>query len=85
MGFIPISIEEYIKKHMKSNPRWNEAELRESLKSTLADYKKGVKCHCGSDIWVIGSAFVEYSCFTCITGESHPSYDYEIDSAIDKS
>ena len=28
--------------------------------------------------------FVGNSCFTCITGESYPTNDYEIDSAIKK-
>jgi hypothetical protein len=85
MGFIPISINEYIKKHLKSNPNENETDLRKRLNTALLDYKKGVKCNCGNDIWVIGSAVVGNSCFTCITGESFPSDDYEIDSAIVKS
>lgn len=33
---------------------------------------------------MIGSAAVGNSCFTCITGESEPTTDYEIDSAIKK-
>ncbi|MGE4541145.1 MAG: hypothetical protein AB7D35_07780, partial [Bacteroidales bacterium] len=41
-------------------------------------------CSCGNDIWVIGSASVGNSCFTCITGESYPTDDYEIESAIKK-
>ena len=85
MGFIPISIENYIKLHLKNNPGENEKELRKALKSALSDYKRGVKCHCGNDIWVIGSAIVGNSCFTCITGESFPTEDYEIDSAVHKS
>ncbi len=85
MGFIPISIDKYIKKHLKNNPSESEKDLRKRLNSTLADYKKGVKCSCGNDIWVIGSASVGNGCFTCITGESYPIDDYEIDSAIVKS
>lgn len=85
MGFIPISINEYIKKHLKSNPDKNEADLRKRLNEALSDYKKGLKCQCGNDIWVIGSASVGNSCFTCITGERYPTDDYEIDSAIVKS
>ena len=84
MGFVPISIDKYIKKHLESNPSDNEKDLREHLNSALADYTKGVKCSCGNDIWVIGSAFAGNSCFTCITGESQPDSDYEIDSAIRK-
>ncbi len=85
MGFLPISIDNYVKKHLKSNPTENEKDLRDRLNSALNDYKKGVKCSCGNDIWVIGSASVGNSCFTCITGESYPIDDYEINSAIKKS
>lgn len=84
MGFVGISIDKYIKKHLKSNPSENEKDLRKRLNSALDDYKNGVKCFCGNDIWVIGSASVGNSCFTCITGESQPDSDYEIDSAIKK-
>lgn len=84
MGFIPISINAYIKKHLKNNPSENEKDLRKRLNSALSDYKKGIKCSCGNDIWVIGSASVGNSCFTCITGESYPTDDYEIESAIIK-
>ena len=85
MGFIPISINEYIKKHLKNNPSENEKDLRKRLNSALADYKKRIKCSCGNDIWVIGSASVGNSCFSCITGESYPIDDYEIDLAIKKT
>ncbi|NLM67289.1 MAG: hypothetical protein GX180_08975 [Enterococcus sp.] len=84
MGFVPISIDKYIKKHLESNPSENEKDLQKRLNSALADYNKGVKCSCRNDIWVIGSAFAGNSCFTCITGETHPDSDYEIDSAIKK-
>lgn len=84
MGFIPISINAYIKKHLENNPSENEKDLRKRLNSALADYEKEIKCPCGNDIWVIGSASVGNSCFTCITGESHPIDDYEIESAIKK-
>ncbi len=84
MGFIPISINAYIKKHLKNNPSENEKDLRKRINSALADYKKRIKCSCGNDIWVIGSASVGNSCFACITGESYPTDDYEIESAIIK-
>jgi hypothetical protein len=58
--------------------------LRNRLNDALQAFKNGKKCHCGNDIWVIGSASVGYSCFTCITGEGYPTDDYEIDSAIIK-
>lgn len=70
--------------HLKSNPSENKNDLEKRLKSALNDYKNGIKCSCGNDIWVIGSAAVGNSCFTCITGESEPTDDYEIDSAIKK-
>lgn len=82
MGFVSISIDKYIKKHLASNPSENEKDLKKRLNSALNDYKNGVKCTCGNNIWVIGSASVGNGCFTCITGESYPDSDYEIDSAI---
>ena len=84
MGFVPISIDRYIKKHLENNPSEDEKDLRNRLKSALADCQNGVKCSCGNDIWVIGSAFAGNSCFSCITGESYPTDDYEIDSAVKK-
>ena len=84
MGFKKISIEKYVQLHLKSNLLENKNDLEKRLKSALNDYKSGVKCSCGNDIWVIGSAYVGNSCFTCLTGESEPTDDYEIDSAINK-
>ena len=84
MSFIPISINEYIKKHLKNNPSESESDLRKRINAALTDYKNGVKCACGNDIWVIGSASVGNACFTCITGESMPSDDYEIAAAVKK-
>lgn len=84
MGFVPISIDKYIKKHLQSNRSENENDLRKRLNSALENYQNGVKCSCGNDIWVIGSATAGNSCFTCITGEGYPLDDYEIDSAVKK-
>jgi hypothetical protein len=84
MGFVPITTDKYVAMHLENNPSVKEADLRKYLKSALNDYKNGIKCSCGNDIWVIGSASVGNSCFTCITGESYPTDDYEIDSAIKK-
>lgn len=78
MAFVPIA------KHLKNNPSAKEADLRKHLGTALNAYNNGIKCSCGNDIWVIGSASVGNSCFTCITGESFPEEDYEIDSAIRK-
>ena len=44
MGFIPITINSYIKKHLKNNPGENEKDLRKRLNSALADYKKVPHC-----------------------------------------
>lgn len=85
MGFVPISIDKYVKMHLKNNPSENEKDLRRRLNAALSDYKNGEKCSCGNDIWVIGSASVGNGCFNCITGENYPIDDYEIDSAIKKS
>jgi hypothetical protein len=84
MEFTPISIDKYVKLHLKSNPSADEKDLRKRLESALSEYRKGTKCSCGNDIWVIGSALVGNSCFTCITGEAYPDNDYEIDQAIRK-
>jgi len=84
MGFIPISIDKYVELYLKSNSNSNKNELRKNLILALKDFKNGIKCSCGNDIWVIGSASVGNSCFTCITGESYPNDDYEIDVAIKK-
>ncbi|MHC1706962.1 MAG: hypothetical protein AB9842_05510 [Bacteroidales bacterium] len=84
MGFVAISIDKYIKMYLKNNPSDNEKDLSESLCIALSNYQKGVKCSCGNDIWVIGSASMGNSCFTCITDESYPDNDYEIESAIKK-
>ncbi len=84
MEFKKISIDKYVKLHLKNNPSVNKMDLEKRLKGALKDYKNGVKCSCGNDIWVIASASVGNRCFTCITGESMPSGDYELDSAIIK-
>jgi len=80
----PISIDRYVKIHLKKNPNENEKVLRVRIEAALDDYKNGVKCRCGKDIWIVGSASAPFGCFSCITGREHPSGDYEIDSALDK-
>jgi hypothetical protein len=84
MGFISISIDEYIKKHVRNNPSTNALDLKNQMMAALEARNKGVKCHCGNDIWVIGSAIVGHKCFTCITGESTPDGDYEINLVSSK-
>jgi hypothetical protein len=80
----PISIDRYIKIHLKKNPNENEKVLRVRIEAALDDYKNGVKCQCGKDIWIVGSASAPFACFSCITGKDHPCGDYEIDTALDK-
>ncbi len=82
-GFTPISLGEYVKLHLKSNPGASREEIVERLTEALETYKGGARCtHCGNPIWVIGSAFSGFDgCFTCITGEADPEDDYEIDEA----
>ncbi|MFH1319084.1 MAG: hypothetical protein ABII90_00310 [Bacteroidota bacterium] len=84
MKFKPVSIDKYVEEHLKNNPSENEKDLRTRLDSALTAYKNGERCACGNDIWVIGSATIGNSCFTCITGESPTADDYEIDVAIKK-
>jgi hypothetical protein len=83
MTYIPISVDKYIKKHIELNPNENERTLRARLEESLEAYKNGVKCSCGNNIWVVGSATAGHSCFTCITGENSPTGDFEIDSVLE--
>jgi hypothetical protein len=83
-GFIPIKLEKFVEKYIKSNQGTSRKEITNRLKAALSDYKSGIKCECGNTIWVIGSAVVGNACFTCITGEAMPDDDYEIDEACEK-
>lgn len=85
MGFVPIQLREYVRLHVRNNPDTNPAELMSRLRSALEAYNDGQRCQCGAPIWVIGSAEVGLMCFTCITGESEPSEDYEIAEACDRN
>lgn len=82
--WIPITIDEYLKLHLNKNPNENEKVLRVRIEAALDDYKNGVKCQCGKDIWIVGSASSPFGCFSCITGRDYPRGDYEIDGALDK-
>ncbi len=84
MGFKKITFEKYIELHLKHNPTDKRSDLEKNLKNALKDYENGIKCSCGNDIWVIGSASAGNGCFTCITGESMPVDDYELEPAIKK-
>ncbi len=82
--FVPISIDEFVKKHIKTNPSENAADLKASLTEAADKKKNGFKCsQCGQPVWAIGTAIVGWNgCFTCITGEADCSEDYEIDSVF---
>jgi hypothetical protein len=80
--FTPISIEDFLKAHRKNNPGEDMKNVRENLERSVLNKKNGAVCaQCGSPIWAIGSAAVEWNgCFTCITGNAGNSEDYEVDS-----
>jgi hypothetical protein len=78
-GFNPITLEDYVEKHLLSNPDTERTDLVTRLHRAIAAYKADKRCSCGEVIWIIGSAEVGLSCFTCITGETNPDSDYEID------
>ena len=85
MTFVPIQLEDYVRLHVRSNPGANARDVTAGLQFALKAYKAGRRCHCGAPIWVIGSAEAGLACFSCITGESDSSEDYEIAEACDKT
>jgi hypothetical protein len=80
--FVPISIDEFLKAHKKSNPGEDLKTYHSALIEAVNAKKSGALCsQCGSPIWAIGTATVGWNgCFTCITGETDNSEDYEIES-----
>jgi hypothetical protein len=80
----PVSIDQYIKIHLKKNPGDNDKTLKMRIESALDYYNCGLKCPCGNDIWIVGSTTAPFGCFSCITGKDHPRGDYEIDTALEK-
>ena len=83
--FTPISVDDYIARHLALNPDTSRTELTANLTTALAAFKSGVRCSCGEQIWVIGSAFAGRACFTCISGGADPSGDFEIADACLKT
>jgi hypothetical protein len=81
MGFRPIALRDYVRRHLKSNRGDNETEVTTRLQWALQEFKAGAVCSCGEPIWVIGSAVAGLMCFTCITGSADNSEDYEVDEA----
>ena len=78
-NFQYISIESFIIKHKKSNSESDVEQLRKDLMHFQQLKTQGVKCNCANELWVIGSAISGKGCFTCITGETDCSDDYEIE------
>lgn len=85
MNFVSISIRKYIELYLKNNPEENEKDIKDNLLKALKDFKSGNKCGCGNDIWVIGSSVAGNGCFTCITGGTDSSEDFEIENALPKT
>ena len=77
-GFAPISLKRYVKLHTRANPGTDRDDLVRRLRAAMEADARGVLCRCGNRIWIIGSAEVGLSCFTCITGEPVPDHDYQI-------
>ena len=77
-GFIPISLDSYVERHLRSNPGVDRAKLIAQLEHAIDAHRRGIRCRCGAPIWIIGSAQAGLACFTCITQEAAPDKDYEI-------
>ncbi len=75
-----IPIKKYAKKHIESNPGSKIHDVKESLQAAVERQKDGASCAvCEQPIWALGSAFSGFDgCFTCITGDSDDSGDYEV-------
>jgi hypothetical protein len=77
--FNKISIDNFIEKYRRDNPQEDLKKLREDILYFKQLKIQGIKCDCGNSLWVIGSAISGKNCFTCITGDSDFSRDYEIE------
>lgn len=82
MTFVPIRLDDYVEVFLKNNPGSKRNDVRIRLEKALAAFRSDVRCDCGAQIWVIGSAEVGHACFTCITGEAVPVDDYELTEAL---
>lgn len=77
--FKKISVDSFIEKYKSSNPQEDVKKLRTDILHFKQLKTEGAKCECGNSIWVIGSAISGKGCFTCITGESDSTNDFEIE------
>ena len=77
--FKKLSIDSFIEKQNKSGKNIDTKQLKKDLTYFQQLKNQGIKCDCGNDLWVIGSAISGKGCFTCITMETDCSNDYEIE------
>lgn len=80
-GFTLISKDAYADLFLKANPTDSRRDVVARLDDAIAAHRDGKRCSCGAEIWIVGSAEAGYGCFTCITGESTPDKDYEIEDS----
>lgn len=45
----PISIDQFVKVHLKKKPNDNEKTVRMQIDAALDYYSNGIKCRCGKD------------------------------------
>jgi hypothetical protein len=78
---VRITVEKFAKRYVEGNQGEKIEDVKSRLKAALNEKKNGGKCQaCGSPIWAIGSALGGFQgCFTCITGESDDSEDFEVE------
>ena len=82
-GFVPVSINQFIKQYLRNNKGSDGEAVRAGLEDALAAWRQGVRCACGKPLWVAGSAVAGYGCFSCITGSAEPDGDPEIADVCD--
>jgi len=77
----PISIEKFTERFVRENKGEDKQQVIINLKNALNRKENGATCIvCNQPIWAIGSAITGTDmCFSCTTGESDSSEDYEID------
>ena len=78
-GFKLIPKDEYVDLSLKANPSDCRRDVIARLDDAIGAYRDGRRCSCGEEIWIVGSAESGYGCFSCITGDSAPDNDYEIE------
>ncbi|MBL4862360.1 MAG: hypothetical protein JKY09_05015 [Crocinitomicaceae bacterium] len=76
--FKKITVDAFVTIYKKNNPNTDMGDLKKNLTHYKTLKLQGQKCDCGNPIRVIGSAISGQGCFTCITGETDSSNDYEI-------